>query len=360
MSPHDDEGRTAMTSTHHAASQAPDTAHGQPALDGLHHITATTGDARANVDFYTRVLGLRLIAKSVNQDDPTHYHLFFGDELARPGSDLTFFEYRGTRQGRAGAGMVHQIVWRVEDEAALAFWQQRLADEGVAAIVRDTGSLRFADPEGLDHELVLRSVDDPPISAVHPEIPSEHALQGFEGVRAYSHAPHLSEDLLVELLGATRREDGALELRNGRRGGWIAFDPAPAEPGIQGAGAVHHVAFATRDHEQDDWLRALAAARIPNSGHVDRHYFRSLYFREPGGILYELATEGPGFTVDGPVESLGTRVILPPFLEPHRQVIEPQLTPLPDARADWPAQALARAGEVHDGAASDANTGSDS
>lgn len=314
-------------------------------VDGIHHISATTGDARANVDFYTRVLGLRLIAKSVNQDDPGHYHLFFGDELAHPGADMTFFEYRGARPGRAGAGMVHRIVWRVDSPSALDFWETRLGAEGVRH-ERTATSILLRDGEGLQHELVVRTVPDAPLVAVHPDIPAEHALQGFEGVRAYSHATALSERQLVEVLGATRREDGAWELRDDARGGWIAFDEAPTSPGIQGAGVVHHVSFAIRDEHYDAWNDALSSARIRGSGPVDRHYFRSLYYREPGGILYELATDGPGFTVDGPIEELGVRTILPPFLEPHRAIIEEHLTPLPTTRSDWPVEALDRAAEM--------------
>ncbi len=325
-------------------------------IDGIHHISATTGHARANVQFYTDVLGLRLIAKSVNQDDPTHYHLFFGDELAHPGADMTFFEYRGARPGRPGAGMVHRIVWRVGSSESIEFWQQRFGELSVPH-ERDGDSLRFTDREGLDHELVVTTDDDPPLRALHPEIPAQHALQGFEGVRAYSHDAAASEQLLVGLLGATRRDDGAMELRADRRGGWIAFDPAPAEPGIQGAGTVHHVAFATRDADQVGWLEALDSARIPSSGHVDRHYFRSLYFREPSGVLYELATDGPGFTVDGPFEELGTKVILPPFLEPYRAQIEPRLTQLEDPRAAWPDELREQAAQVHAGAGATSHAG---
>ncbi len=305
-------------------------------LDGLHHISAITGDAPRNVDFYTRVLGLRLNAKTVNQDDPGVYHLFFGDEHARPGADLTFFEYPRAIPGRAGAGMVHRIVWRVGSPDALAFWAERLAAEGVAVTRGDAGSVVFADPEGLGHELVVATVPDPPLTAEHPEVPAEHALQGFEGVRAYSASPERSDAMLERLMGAVRRPDGAWELRGERRGGWIAFDPAPAAPGRQSAGVVHHVAWGTADADLGDWIRAVTDAGIPNSGYVDRHYFHSLYFREPGGVLYELATEEPGFTVDGPVEELGRQLILPPFLEARRAQIEARLTPLPDPNADRP------------------------
>ena len=152
-------------------------------LEGIHHISAITGDARRNIDFYTRVLGLRLTAKSVNQDDPTVYHLFYGDEHARPGADLTFFEYPGAKPGRPGAGMVHRIVHRVASDEALDFWALRFGDEGVQ-FERDEAALRFADPEGLAHELIADPTDDAPLTAVHPEVGAEVALRGFEGVRA--------------------------------------------------------------------------------------------------------------------------------------------------------------------------------
>jgi glyoxalase family protein len=310
-------------------------------LDGLHHVTAITGDAPRNVDFYARVLGLRLTAKTVNQDDPGVYHLFYGDELARPGADITFFEYPGAAPGRPGAGMVHRIVWRVGSPEALDFWAGRLAAEGVAA-ERDGEALRFADPEGLGHELVVATVADEPLIADHPEVPAEVALQGFEGVRAHSFRPEGTAALLERLMGAERRPDEAWELRGPSRGGWIAVDPAPAGRGRQSAGTVHHVAWATTDAEQGAWLGRLEEAGVPNSGIIDRHYFHSLYFREPGGVLFELATEEPGFTVDGPVEELGRRIILPPWLESRRAEVEARLTPLPDPRAGWPAAARER------------------
>ncbi|MDP8967965.1 MAG: VOC family protein [Actinomycetota bacterium] len=309
-------------------------------LDGIHHITAITGDAPRNVDFYTRVLGLRMTAKTVNQDDPTVYHLFYGDENAQPGADLTFFEYPGAMPGRPGAGMVHRVVWRVASPEAIDFWAARLGDEGAAAERLDSGSLLFADPEGLDHELIVDTSGDEPLIAEHPEIPAALALQGFEGVRAYS--AHLAGSAIVleRLMGATRRAGDTFELRGERRGGWIAWDPAPDARGRQSAGTVHHIAWATTDADMPSWIDTVTSAGIPNSGYVDRHYFHSLYFREPGGVLYELATREPGFTVDGPVEELGTKLILPPFLEPRREEIAARLTPLPDPRAGWkPAEA---------------------
>ncbi|HEX4214458.1 MAG TPA: VOC family protein [Candidatus Dormibacteraeota bacterium] len=303
-------------------------------FDGIHHITAITGDAQRNLDFYTRVLGLRLTAKTVNQDDPTVYHLFYGDENAQPGADLTFFEYPHALPGRPGAGMVHRIVWRVGSAEAVEFWAQRLEREGFEAR-REGDGLLLSDPEGLDHQLVVDASGDEPLIAEHPEIPAAMALQGFEGVRAYSRRPEATASLLEGLMGAVRREDGSWELRGDRRGGWIALDPAPSEHGQQSAGSVHHIAWGTTDAEQPEWLRRLERAGYQTSGLIDRHYFHSVYFREPGGVLFELATREPGFTVDGPVEELGRKVILPPWLEPHRDEITARLTPLPDPRADW-------------------------
>jgi glyoxalase family protein len=303
-------------------------------LQGIHHVTAITGDARRNVDYYTRVLGLRLTAKTVNQDDPSVYHLFYGDELARPGADLTFFEYPHATPGRAGAGMVHRIVWRVGSQQALDFWAERLASEG-AEVQRRDGSVRFADFEGLGHELVIDESGDEALIADHPEVPAELALRGFEGVRAYSAAPAATSGLLERLMGAEPRDRDRFELRGDKRGGWIALDEPPAERARQSAGTVHHIAWYTIDADQGEWLERLNAARVPNSGIIDRHYFHSLYFREPGGVLFELATEEPGFTVDGPVEELGRRIILPPWLEAERAAVEARLTPLPDPRADW-------------------------
>ena len=301
-------------------------------LEGLHHISAITGDARRNVDFYTRVLGLRLVAKTVNQDDPSVYHLFYADERARPGAELTFFEYPYAKPGRAGAGMVHRIVWRVGGEAALDFWAERLEGE-VQDVHRLGEALRFADFEGLGHELRVSDAPDEPLTAEHPEIPAEHALQGFAGVRAYSADPGRSGALLEEVLGARAVGDGEWELRGDRRGSTIAYDPPPREPGRQSGGSVHHVAWGTTVAEHPRWVGHLSAAGVQSTPVIDRHYFHSIYFPEPSGVLFEIADDGPGFTVDGPLEELGSKLILPPFLEPHRERIEAALVPIPDPRA---------------------------
>lgn len=297
-------------------------------LDGIHHISCITGNARQNLDFYTRVLGLRLVAKTVNQDDPYVYHLFYADEHGSPGSDLTFFEYPGAIPGRAGAGMVHRIVFRVASDGALDFWERRLAAEAVA-FTRHDRSLMFADPEGLGLELVARDTPDRALTADHSEIPREMALTGFDSVRAYGRRDG-TRRLLEEVLGAIALGDWTWEIRGESRGSTIEYDPAPDASARPSAGTVHHVAWATEFDEHEAWLTRLRTAGVHSTPIIERHYFRSIYFREPGGVLFELATKGPGFTIDSPLEELGTRLILPPALEPRRAEIEARLTPLPN------------------------------
>lgn len=308
-------------------------------LNGIHHVSAITGDALRNLDFYTRVMGLRLVAKTVNQDDPGAYHLFYGDEHAHPGADLTFFEYPGAMPGRLGAGVPHRIAWRVGSAASLAFWEARLQGEA-RSVRRDGHELLFEDPEGLGHVLVPDDGTDPPLAAHHPDIPAGHALRGFDGVRVYSAAPEATATVLERLMGAIRRADGRFEVRGASRGGWISVEEAPGGAWAhQGAGVIHHIAFSTNDDDQSEWDRLLREAGIGTSGIVDRHFFRSVYFREPGGLLFELATEEPGFTVTGPEEDFGTRLFLPPWLEDRRDLVEARLVPVPNPRADWPAGA---------------------
>jgi glyoxalase family protein len=301
-------------------------------LEGIHHITAITGDAPRNVDFYTRVLGLRLVKKSVNQDDPTVYHLFYADEKGSAGSDLTFFEYPGARPGRAGRGMVHLIGWRVASEDALSFWAERLAGNGVAVDRPRAGALAFSDPEGLRQELVVDDSGDAPLIAEHPEIPAEHALRGFDGVRAYTSDPEQSRALLETALAFGPSGDG-WEARGAARGATYVYDAPPPEPGIQGAGTVHHVAWATIPDEQAEWRDRILRAGARPTPVIDRFYFRSVYFREPSGVLFEIATIGPGFTTDEPLETLGEKLALPPDYEPMRAQIEATVTPLPATRA---------------------------
>jgi glyoxalase family protein len=300
-------------------------------LEGIHHVTAITADGPRNVDFYVRVLGLRLAKQTVNQDYPAAHHLFYTGETGHYGSDLTFFEYPGARQGRAGAGMVHRIVYRVASIDSLTFWQERLRGEGIEAELGGT-SLRFEDPEGMGLELVVSDVTDQPLVGASAQVPDEHALQGFEAVRASVADPADTEALLAETLGFTELEPHDWETRGRQRGGRIVLEAATG-PGVSGAGTVHHVAFASLDEDHEAWRGRVAAAGEQPTPVIDRFYFRSVYFREPGGILLELATEGPGFTADEPAEHLGERLSLPPDLEPLRGRLERVLRPLPDTRA---------------------------
>jgi glyoxalase family protein len=300
-------------------------------LEGVHHVTAITGDAPRNVDFYTRVLGLRLVKKSVNQDDPTVYHLFYGDEEGAPGNDITFFEYPGAARGRAGAGMVHRVEWRVGSSEALDFWEERLGAEGIET-VRSDGYLVFSDREGLEHGLAVVETKDEPLTADHPEVPKEFALQGFNGVHAYASDPEQSRAFLEQALEFSPSGDAAWEVRGDQRGGFYSFDQTN-ERGVPGAGTVHHVAWASPLEEHEAWQKRVSEAGASPTPVIDRFYFKSIYFREPSGVLFEIATVGPGFTADEPLESLGEHLSLPPDYEPLRERLEQVLTPLPDPRA---------------------------
>jgi glyoxalase family protein len=300
-------------------------------LDGIHHVTCITADAPRNVDFYTRVLGLRLVKKSVNQDDPTVYHLFYADEAGSAGADITFFEYPGVPRGHAGAGMVHTVEWRVGSEAALDFWERRSAAELVPA-GRDARGLTLEDPEGLRHRLLVSSVDDAPLIAEHPEIPAELALQGFDGVRVFSGRAHAGGGVLEQTLGFASRGDDTWEARGPSRGALYAYDEPPPDPARSGAGTVHHVAWSSTPEDHAAWHERVTAAGLRPSPIIDRFWFRSIYFREPSGVLFEIATLGPGFGVDEELEHLGEALILPPAFEHLRSQVEPLLTPLPDPR----------------------------
>jgi len=304
------------------------------ALEGLHHITAITADAPGNVDFYARLLGLRLVKKTVNFDEPTVYHLYYGDEIGAPGSILTFFEFPGAAPGRAGDGMIHAIRWRVGSAAAIEFWERRLTAEGVAA-ERDGDVLLFRDPEGLAHELLVAHGDDPPLAAHAADIPDEHALQGFHGIRAYAALPERSSDLLAALGFAPRDEAGGhWRLDGAGRHALLCYDRPPPDRGIQGAGTVHHVAWsAADDAELRDYGTKAKDAGAHTTPIIDRQYFHSVYFREPSGVLFELASRDVGFTVDEPAATLGQELKLPEQHERLRARLEQALTPIANPRA---------------------------
>jgi glyoxalase family protein len=302
------------------------------ALEGLHHITAITADAPRNVDFYARLLGLRLVKKTVNFDQPDVYHLYYGDEIAMAGSVLTFFEFPTAAPGRAGDGMPYRIAWRVGSQASLDFWAARLHDDGVTVTrTAEDGAVRFADFEGLEHELVAEDVPDAPLTAVAGDITAEHALRGFAGVRAYAARPPASAGLL-EALGFTGTGDAWQLAGERRRASW-SYDTPPAERGVQGAGSIHHVAWSAADDDELARLRlGVSSGGARPTPMIDRQYFHSVYFREPSGVLFELATRDVGFDVDEPLESLGQALMLPPQYEARRAQLELALTPIVNPR----------------------------
>jgi glyoxalase family protein len=304
-------------------------------LEGLHHVTAICADAPRNVDFYARVLGLRLVKKTVNFDAPDVYHLYYGDEGGRPGSIMTFFEFPGARRGHAGAGMVHTICWRVGTTDALAFWQQRLEAEGVEAR-RSEHALRFADPEGLGHALVVASdVTDAPLAAEADDIPAEHAILGFHGVRAYAPDDAVEQTVpVLEALGMERDAKGRWQAVGEDRRAQLQWDPPPGDGGVEGAGTVHHITWSAADDEELEGFRDRVGAA---GGHptriIDRQYFHAVYFRVPAGVLFELATRDIGFHYDEPLSSLGEELKLPPRYEAMRDELVERLTPLMNPRA---------------------------
>jgi glyoxalase family protein len=314
-------------------------------LTGIHHLTAVTAKAAENHAFYTGVLGMRLVKKTVNQDDVGAYHLFYADGLASPGSDLTFFDWPVGRE-RRGTHSIARTALRVAGEESLSFWRERLRGAGVVQdeIAERDGrlTLDFEDPEGQR----LSLVDDGGAGPSHPwersPVAAEHQIRGLGPITLS--VPELAPTAMVLTQVMNMRESRGYALPGGTPvhvyamgdGGpaaelHVAVEPdaAPAQPG---AGGVHHVAFRTPDAEEyAAWAERLRRLRVPSSGPVDRYYFRSLYFREPNGILFEIATDGPGFATDEPLEALGELLALPPFLEPRRAAIEAGLKPLATA-----------------------------
>jgi len=312
---------------------------------GLHHLTAVTARAAENVAFYTGTLGLRLVKKTVNQDDVSAYHLFYADGIASPGTDVTFFDWRAPPE-RRGTNSIVRTSLRVAGEGTLDWWRERLASLGVAHAepeMRDgRPTLDFEDGEGQR----LSLVDDGGAGPVHPwtgsPVPAERQIRGLGPVRLAVAEPERTAAVLVEVLGMApvRRfetEAGPVEvfsMGEGGAGAELQLLADRSAPSRQGAGAVHHVAFSVPDADYGAWAERLRALRMPSSGPIDRFYFRSLYFREPNGILFEIATEGPGFTADEPLAELGNRLAPPPFLEPRRAEIEAGLAPIAMVRRE--------------------------
>jgi glyoxalase family protein len=228
--------------------------------------------------------------------------------------------------------MIHRIAFRVASANALEFWQQRLANAGID-VERSENGILFEDPEGLGLELMVDDVSDAPLAAEHPEIPAEHALQGFAGVRGYSNSPERSQSLLEDALGFIGTGPGRFESRGDKRGSFYVYDPAPESRATSGAGTVHHIAWSSTLEDHAAWREKVVEGGARPTPIIDRYYFRSLYFREPSGVLFEIATLGPGFTTDEPLEHLGERISLPPPFEHLRDQVERTLTPLPNPRA---------------------------
>lgn len=309
---------------------------------GLHHVTAMAGDVAANVSFYTRVLGLRLIKRTVNFDDPSTYHLYFGDTVGTPGSALTFFYWAGQPRGEVGPGQATATAWSVS-AASAGFWRERLAAHGVAFAEESRFGdtvLRFQDPDGLGLEIVATAEPDSRQPWAHPEIPLAHGLRGFHSVTLTHGDSSRTARLLTGAMGfrETARAaapSGEARVRHavaaGGPGAYVDLVAAPSAPrGRPGVGTVHHVAFRVADDA--DELAAQAewrAAGLQVSPQMDRNYFHSIYARETGGVLFEIATDQPGFAIDEPVESLGRALKLPAQYEPHRAAIEARLEPLP-------------------------------
>ena len=300
-------------------------------LEGIHHITAITGDAPRNVDFYARVLGLRLVKKTVNQDDPAVYHLFYADEQGSPGADLTFFEYPGAAPGAPGAGMVHRIVWRVgsaeRSTSGPSAWASRASTSE-----RGDGRPAFADPEGLEHELASSDVPDAPLTAEHPDIPREHALQGFDGVRAYASTPSAAARCSRDA-----RLHAAARTAAGRCAATSAAACTPTTPARRrpAPGRRHRPPrrLGDADGRAGAWRERVAESGGAHPTPViDRFYFRSIYFREPSGILFELATMGPGFTPTR-TRAPGREARPAAALRADARADRGALTPLPDPRA---------------------------
>ena len=309
--------------------------------NGIHHVTAVAGDPQENLRFYTAVLGLRLVKRTVNFDDRTTYHLYYGDETGAPGTALTFFPFEGARPGRPGRGQAVATAFAVP-EGSLDYWAGRLGDADASVDERRTrfgaDVLPLADLDGQPLELVETDLSDSPIEPWNGgPVPDEHAIRGFFGVTLHSAEPDATANVLdllgFERVGAeTDPDDGAERVRYAAAGDRATVvdvlhrGPPRGRPGV---GTVHHVAFRAADEdEQLAWRERLSDAGQFVTPQKDRQYFRSIYFREPGGILFEIATDGPGFTVDESVEALGSELKLPPWLADEREEIESALPPL--------------------------------
>jgi catechol 2,3-dioxygenase-like lactoylglutathione lyase family enzyme len=308
----------------------------KPTLPGIHHVTAITADAQANVDFYCGVLGQRLVKLTVNFDDPGSYHLYYGDERGRPGTIMTFFAWPGARRGRVGPPQLTATSYAAP-AGSLGFWESRLKDHRVPteASASRFGEqvLGFTDPDGMRLEIVATAAAGGQAPNGGP-VPAEHALRGFHGVTLSEEGYEKTARLLTDVMGFVESGGEGNRFRYRSAGGGLAavvdlLCVPDGRAGAMGAGVVHHVAFRTPDDDQQaGWRQEVTRLGYNVSPVMDRSYFHSIYFREPGGVLFEIATDNPGFAADEPVDHLGTTLRLPPWMEPRRAEIERIVPPL--------------------------------
>lgn len=314
-------------------------------LTGIHHVSALTNDIKGNHDFYTQIMGMRLVKKTVNQDDPSMYHLFYADALGSPGTDMTFFDMPRAAREHRGNRSISRTTFRVNGETSLRYWADRLTEHGVkhSGVTTRDGRLHldFEDKDGF----VASLVDDGGVGDAHPwehsPVPAERQIRGlgYSAITVPELAP--THEFLTGVFNLTaartyphpEAEEHTVHVYQMNAEGPAAEVHVAVRPDLPrakyGSGGVHHVALRIPDYEQyHQWTKRLEQTGMAFSGEVDRYFFRSLYIREPGGILFELATDGPGFHHDEPLETMGQTLALPPFLEPHRSKIEPQLRPL--------------------------------
>ncbi|MEX0722165.1 MAG: VOC family protein [Balneolaceae bacterium] len=295
---------------------------------GIHHITALAGDAQVNVEFYTQILGMRLVKKSVNQDDPGTYHLFYGNQSASPGSSLTFFPWPNVVKGKPGTGEVVNIGLQAPKEA-VEYWESRLNDLEIpykSTNVFGRKALRFKDPDGLELDIIFEGDAKPAIKELHYPVPAEFTIQGFWGARMKLTKKEKVEALISELFDFKEvgsHENHTLYQTDAPIGHSLIIEIAEEEYGKTGRGIVHHIAFRTENKKE---LSSLKERVIEKGLHptdiIDRHWFNSVYYRIPEGVLFEMASDDPGYTVDEAFERLGESLILPPWMEPKREQIE--------------------------------------
>ena len=322
-----------------------ETAESRPAVHGLHHVTVIAGDPQENLDFYTGVMGMRLVKKSINQDAPDTYHLFYADGVGSPGTDLTFFPWPDLPKARPAPGHIVEVPFAVP-AGSLDYWKERSDEKGGQTKEEETRfgerTLPFEDPHGLQLALVETSDERDVTPWDESPIPAEHQVRGMHAVRLWEHTLEPTETLLTDVMGFEKvgEEDGWHRYAaEGGRSGTLAEvkvvgQASRASHRVSGTGGVHHAAWRVSDSDEEMALRDfIGKVGLHPAQQIDRFWFKSVYFREPGGVLFELATDGPGFTADEDLDSLGTSLVLPPWMEKDRAEIEAGLPPLEMPRA---------------------------